>query len=123
MTGANFGVESCPPMNLRTLFLPALLALFGVSAATAQDTTPAALPALRVLSYNLHHGEGDDGKLDLPRLAAVITASGADLVALQEVDQKTTRTGGVDQAAELARLTGLRFRYGKALDYQGGAYG
>ena len=123
MTGANFGAESCPPMNLRTLFLPALLALFGVCAATAQDTTPAALPALRVLSYNLHHGEGDDGRLDLPRLAAVITASGADLVAPQEVDQKTTRTGGVDQAAELARLTGLRFRYGKAMDYQGGAYG
>ncbi len=91
--------------------------------AATQAAAPAALPALRVLSYNLHHGEGDDGKLDLPRLAAVITASGADLVALQEVDQKTTRTGGVDQAAELARLTGLRFRYGKAMDYQGGAYG
>lgn len=44
-------------------------------------------------------------------------------MALQEVDQKTTRTGGVDQAAELARFTGLRFRYGKAMDYQGGAYG
>jgi endonuclease/exonuclease/phosphatase family metal-dependent hydrolase len=30
---------------------------------------------------------------------------------------------GVDQAAELARLTGLHFAYGKAMDYQGGAYG
>jgi endonuclease/exonuclease/phosphatase family metal-dependent hydrolase len=44
-------------------------------------------------------------------------------VALQEVDQKTTRAKGIDQAAELAELTGLRHAYGKAMDYQGGAYG
>lgn len=84
--------------------------------------TPA-VPPLRVLTYNIHHGEGVDGKLDLVRLAGVIAASGADLVALQEVDRQTTRTGGVDQAAELARLTGLHVAYGKAMDYQGGAYG
>ena len=46
-----------------------------------------------------------------------------DLVALQEVDQNTTRTLKVDQAAELARLTGLHFAYGKAMDYEGGGYG
>ncbi len=88
----------------------------------AAEPTPA--PAsLRVLTYNIHHGEGDDQKLDLARIAAVITAARADIVALQEVDQKTTRTGGIDQAAEIARLTGLQFAYGKAMDYQGGAYG
>lgn len=78
---------------------------------------------VKVLSYNIHHGEGVDAKLDLARIAAVITRSGADLVALQEVDQKTKRTGGVDQAVEIARLTGLQFVFGKAMDYQGGAYG
>ncbi len=79
--------------------------------------------AIRILTYNLHHGEGVDGKVDLKRIARVITDAHADIVALQEVDQKTERTGGVDQAAELARLTGLHFAYGKAMDYQGGAYG
>lgn len=78
---------------------------------------------IRVLSYNLHHGEGVDGKVDLKRIARIITDAHADIVALQEVDQKTQRTGGVDQAAELARLTGLHFAYGKAMAYQGGAYG
>lgn len=92
-------------------------------AQAAEAVTASTTGGLRVLSYNIHHGEGDDGKLDLARIAGVITASGADIVALQEVDQKTTRTGGVDQAAEIARLTGLRFAYGKAIDYQGGAYG
>ena len=55
---------------------------------------------LRVMSYNIHHGEGMDGKVDLPRLAGVIRAESPDLVSLQEVDQKTERTGKVDQPAE-----------------------
>lgn len=79
--------------------------------------------SLRVLSYNIHHGEGTDGKVDLPRLAGVIRDADADLVALQEVDDKTKRTLGVDQTAELARLTGMHGRFGKAIDYQGGGYG
>jgi endonuclease/exonuclease/phosphatase family metal-dependent hydrolase len=93
-------------MNLRTasIFTAGLLVLAAARAADA--------PApLRVLSYNIHHGEGTDGRLDLPRLAKVITDSGADLVALQEVDHKATRTGGVDQTAEFA------------MDFQGGGYG
>jgi endonuclease/exonuclease/phosphatase family metal-dependent hydrolase len=79
--------------------------------------------ALRVLTYNIHHGEGTDGKLDLPRVAAVIKAARPDLVALQEVDRNTTRTGKVDQTAELAKLTGLHAEFGKAIDLQGGGYG
>ena len=46
-----------------------------------------------MLSYNIHHGEGTDGKLDLARIAAVIKAAKPDLVVLQEVDRNTTRTG------------------------------
>ena len=46
---------------------------------------------IRVLSYNIHHGAGVDGKLDLPRIAGVITAVKPDLVALQEVDRNTER--------------------------------
>ena len=85
---------------------------------------PAADPAtLRVLTYNVHHGEGTDKKIDLPRLAKVITAAKPDLVALQEVDRKTRRSGGVDQAAELARLTGLNGRFARQIDYEGGEYG
>lgn len=78
---------------------------------------------LRVLTYNIHHGEGVDGKLDLERIAAVINAAKPDLVALQEVDRRTRRTGGVDQAVELARLTGMHHVYGAAMPYQGGEYG
>lgn len=78
---------------------------------------------VRVLSYNIHHGEGVDGRLDLPRVAGVIRSVKPDLVALQEVDQKTARTGLVDQPAELARLTALEVVFGSNLRVQGGDYG
>lgn len=84
----------------------------------------ASVPAtLRVLTYNIHHGEGTDGLIDLSRTAGVITAAEPHLVALQEVDQETERTGRVNQAAELERLTRLHATFGKAMDYSGGAYG
>lgn len=91
--------------------------------AVLRPAEPDQKPGLRVLSYNIHHGEGTDGKLDLTRLARVIRAADPDLVALQEVDDRTKRAGGVDQTAELARLTGLHARFGKAINYGGGGYG
>jgi endonuclease/exonuclease/phosphatase family metal-dependent hydrolase len=78
---------------------------------------------LRILTYNIHHGEGMDGKVDLERIAKVIRDARPDLVALQEVDRGTRRTGGVDQPAELARLTGMTVRFERNIPYQGGDYG
>ncbi len=78
---------------------------------------------LRVLTYNIHHGEGNDGRFDLERIAQLITAQEPDLVALQEIDVKTTRASGVDQAAELARLTKMHYAFGKFMDFRGGEYG
>ena len=56
-------------------------------------------------------------------IAGVIRSAEPDLVALQEVDQDTHRTGGVDQPAELARRTGLHVAFGSNLSYEGGGYG
>lgn len=78
---------------------------------------------LRVLSYNIHHAEGVDRKLDLQRIANVILAANPDLVALQEVDQNVARTNSVDQPAELARMTKYNVAFGANIDLQGGHYG
>jgi endonuclease/exonuclease/phosphatase family metal-dependent hydrolase len=85
--------------------------------------SPARSLQVRVLTYNIHHGEGTDGRFDYERLARIIRSVNPDLVALQEVDQKTQRANGIDQPAELARLTGLHVAFGKALDFSGGGYG
>lgn len=82
------------------------------------------LPAqLRVLTYNIHHGEGVDGRLDLERIGRLISESAADLVALQEVDRETKRAGGIDQLRQLADLTGYHPYFAEFFPYQGGRYG
>ena len=91
-----------------------LLALVMASVGCA-DAPEAAPVTVRVMSYNIHHGEGTDGAFDYERIAAVVNAWKPDLVALQEVDVGTRRARGVDQAARLAVLTGLHHAYGAAM--------
>ncbi|MBN2326664.1 MAG: endonuclease/exonuclease/phosphatase family protein [Candidatus Omnitrophica bacterium] len=97
--------------------------VFCVVILLAVHTACAENPCLTVLTYNIHHGEGTDGKLDLERIADVINSVTPDLVALQEVDVKTTRVEGIDEAAELSRLTGMTAHFFPAIPYAGGQYG
>ncbi len=78
---------------------------------------------LRVMAYNIRHGEGTDGRLDLDRIADVILEQDPDLVALQEVDRRVDRTNGRDQARSLGARTGLDHAFGAFMDYDGGEYG
>jgi len=78
---------------------------------------------IRVLCYNIHYGQGTDGKYDIERLATVINRTKPDLVALQEVDVGVKRSGRVHEAQELADLTGMSVRYGPTQHYQGGLFG
>lgn len=105
-------------MPFRCILLFLLVQLFP---AIATATTPT--NQLSVLTYNIHHGRGTDDQVDLNRIAHVIRESRADLVAVQEVDNRTTRTGNIDQLATLAEQTGMYAVFGKAIEFGGGAYG
>lgn len=78
---------------------------------------------VRIMSYNIRNGNGMDNRHDVGRVAARITESGADLVALQEVDSLTHRSGDTYIAGQLADLTGLHATYAPAIDFDGGKYG
>ena len=98
--------------------------MIGLAIFVAMMTEPASEPpTLRVLTYNIHHGEGEDGEFDLERLAEVILDAAPDVVALQEVDRGTRRSSGVDQAAVLGELTGMHSTFAEAMPYDGGSYG
>jgi len=97
--------------------LPLLLLLLAGTQGFGENLT------LRVLTYNIHHAEGTDRRLDVARVADVIERLQPDLVALQEVDIATVRAGGVDQLGEIARRTSFHSEFGKTMDYDGGAYG
>ena len=72
---------------------------------------------LTLLSYNIHSGVGVDGVLDLGRIVDVIVASGADLVALQEVDRhRRAQSRFEDQPGVLAERLGLHLAYAANLD-------
>jgi endonuclease/exonuclease/phosphatase family metal-dependent hydrolase len=43
-------------------------------------TDPKPPGTIRIMSYNIRHGEGMDGKVDLYRVADVIKSSGADII-------------------------------------------
>ncbi len=79
---------------------------------------------LRVLTYNIHHGEGTDGKFDLERIGKLISELKPDLVALQEVDVKTGRSSKVDQLQEIQRHSGMEHgTFFEAMPFDGGSYG
>ena len=70
VTGGGVG-----PISAHSIRVALRLALVVATAAGRADPgPPAKAPGLRVLSYNVHHAEGTDGKLDLDRVAKVISA-------------------------------------------------
>jgi len=109
----------------RTWFASLLLGLsfvvlVGCHSGAVKPQTPR---TLRVLTYNIHHGEGTDEVFDYDRLAKVINDLSPDIVALQEVDRGTDRASGLDQAALLGKLCKMHHTFGQAMPYQNGQYG
>jgi endonuclease/exonuclease/phosphatase family metal-dependent hydrolase len=104
-----------------------LLLAFSCLLLAACQSTPVeagAPPApLRILAYNIKHGVGMDGQLDLERAAELIRELDPDVVTLQEIDRNCGRSGGVDQAKWLGEACGMHAAFGAFMDYDGGEYG
>lgn len=97
--------------------------ILALGAAACAGGTQAETPALRVFCYNIHHGEGLDGKVDLDRIAAIILAHQPDVVCLQEVDRHLSRTDRRDFPALLAEKTGMRAIFDANYRFDDGEYG
>lgn len=86
------------------------------SSARSQET-------LRIAAYNIRHGLGMDSVVDLNRIANVLRPLAADVITLQEIDNGTERTDGVDQARRLGELLGMEAHFGDFMPYRRGQYG
>ena len=86
-----------------------------LSSARKSDSTVIA-QNLRVLCYNIHHCNPPSvaGKIDVDAIARAIKAQNPDLVALQEVDVNTVRSGKINQAALLAEKLQMNFLFCKS---------
>lgn len=68
------------------------------------------------MTFNIHHGEGTDGQLDLVRIAKLIDMWRPEVVGLQEVDRRFgARSALADQASWLARTLRMSAWYGPAM--------
>ena len=57
---------------------------------------------MKIVTYNIQYGKGQDGQYDLERTAKVVDS--ADIIALQEVERFWQRSGYVDQVTVLTEL-------------------
>lgn len=123
-------------MRKNALLLAALLTAAWIpSAALAQGTRQAKPRPLRVMSYNIKHGQTNasctqparipgqpplaDCQLDLQASIDVIRAKDPDIVGMQEIDRFWARSGNVDEAAAIAKgLKMPHYCYAPNLDHQ-----
>ncbi|WP_417381416.1 endonuclease/exonuclease/phosphatase family protein [Gimesia sp.] len=112
-----------PPKRNLMLLSTACFGMLVLTLLASQSSAAEQTQTLRVLCYNIHYGQGTDGKYDVARLAKVIKQTKPDLVALQEVDVGVKRSGRVHEAQRLAELTGLAVRFGPTQHYEGGLFG
>ena len=79
---------------------------------------------LKILTYNIAHGVGLDGKLDVKRQAELIKEYSPDIACIQEIDVYSKRTNQIDEISIMAEK--LDFDYsamGTTLTIQDGYYG
>jgi endonuclease/exonuclease/phosphatase family metal-dependent hydrolase len=73
--------------------------------------------AVRLTTFNIHHGVGDDGRHDLPRLARLLADAEPDVICLQEVDRHFgDRSEQVDQALLLSRALDMELVWSPSID-------
>ncbi len=110
-------------MKSSFIFKLFLIAIIFIGLTGCNSPKIAAPIQVKILTYNIYHGADAHGQSNLDGVAGIINSLKPDLVALQEVDNKTTRAKGLDLTAELAQRTGMEGVFGKAMDFAGGQYG
>lgn len=89
----------------------------------APGAHPEATRVLRVMTYNVHSCLGVDGRLSPQRIARIIARYQPDVVALQELDVQRSRSGGVDQAAQIANYLCMEYQFHPAIHLEEERYG
>lgn len=103
-------------MAILFMLLP-LCNLYSQEKGAREDNT------LRIMSYNIRNGRGMDDVSNIQRTADVINKVCPNVVAVQEVDSVTGRSGQTDILRVLANKTLMYPVYAPAINYDGGKYG
>ncbi len=73
---------------------------------------------MKLLTYNIHHWAGADGRVNVARVAQVIRESEADVVTLNEVFHPTVaRPGNQPRLETMAHSLGMVYTFGETLSF------
>lgn len=112
---------------LASLLLIVLLPSCVNSETSTVDSSEEKPEVMRFMSYNIHIANPPSQPsdvVDIAAIAKVINDVKPDFVALQEVDRFTDRSGkDLDQAEAIAKLTGMKHAFIKAINRSNGEYG
>jgi len=76
------------------------------------------------MTYNIRHASPPSTEeIDIDSIAQVINNQSPDLVAVQEVDVNTKRSGKINEAELIAKKTGMKYFFAKSINFEGGDYG
>lgn len=78
---------------------------------------------LKLMTYNIKNANGMDNVYDFQRVANVINNASPDVVAIQEVDSMTSRSGQKYVLGEIADRTQMHAYFAPAINFDGGKYG
>lgn len=78
---------------------------------------------LRLMSYNVKNANGMDNVCSYQRIADAINKVKPDIVAIQELDSMTNRSGQKYVLQEIATLAQMNAYFAPAINYDGGKYG
>ncbi|MCL6456906.1 MAG: endonuclease/exonuclease/phosphatase family protein [Gorillibacterium sp.] len=78
---------------------------------------------LKVATFNIHHGQGTDGKTDIERIAQDIRKMDVDVIALQEVDRFHPRSRIQDQLRRLGRSLEMKTAFSPSINLKLTQYG
>ncbi|GMX60344.1 endonuclease/exonuclease/phosphatase family protein [Paenibacillus elgii] len=95
----NTGFLQPTPSGAKPRLVPAV-------SSTGPDSRP-----LQVMTYNIRHAEGMDGRVNPQAVLRELKAANADVIALQEVDRLQWRSGLQDQARYFAQAMGMHCIY------------
>lgn len=106
-------------MRIRLIIILLFYGIYG----QAQPEIQKKEQTIRLMSYNISNCKGKDGVTDYQRIGAFIRAMKPDVIALQELDSATIRSGGRYVLSEVAKHASMHYYYAPAITYQGGKYG
>ncbi len=101
--------------NMKKIIL-LIIAVFFIFPAQAQNT-------LKLMTYNIRNATGMDNARNFQRIANIINNASPDIVAIQEVDSMTKRSGQKYVLGEIAERTQMHACFAPAIKFDGGKYG